>query len=246
MSRDTVASVTSAAAAPLLRYQLLAEVDVRSSTMYLCTGDQFIWVGSREYSPVGGLGGVSVIKEDADSIPRGITLWLRNVTSADMAESMSEAVFGKETRIFRTFLDQNGTVVGTPQRAYRGYLNKAKVVLGDPDRGNFFEVEYDSRLARESRSARFNQETLWQSYSGDTFFAHLHKVPLYRSRWGEMTNNPTNAGAGANNPPNRGGTGQTQPGNPAANPPNRGGSGGTRGPVGVGNGNFGRPNGGRG
>lgn len=186
MSRDTVSSVTSAAAAAQLRFRLLAEIDVTSSTMYCVTGDQFIYSGSNTYSPVGGLGGISPIKESADGRPRGCTLWLRAVSSVDLREPLSEALFNKRVRLYRTFLSDSYTIVGTPQLGFTGFINKCELKLGDQEKGNYFEIEVESRLKREARSNRFNQETLWQSYSGDTFYVHQSKIPNYRSDWGQL------------------------------------------------------------
>jgi len=199
MSRDTVASVTSAAAAPQLRFRLLAEVAVTSSTLYACTGDKFIFSGSNTYSPIGILGGISPIKESADGRPRGCTLWLRAVSSTDLREPLSEALFNKTVRLFRTFLSDSYTIVGTPQLGFSGYINKCELKLGDPEKGNFFEVEVENRLMREARSNWFNQETLWESYSGDTFYVHQAKIPNYRSAWGQMGNGTWDDYGGGNN-----------------------------------------------
>lgn len=194
MSRDTVTSVTSAAAAPQVRFRLLAEIAVTSSTLYCATGDKFIYSGSNTYSPVGPLGGISPIKESADGQPRGCTLWLRAVSSVDLREPLSEAIFNKSVRLYRAFLSDSYTVVGTPQLGFSGFINKCELKLGDPEKGNYFEIEIESRLKREARSNRFNQETLWQTYSGDTFYVHVTKIPNYRSDWGQLATPAINHG----------------------------------------------------
>src|SRR5262245_14383152 len=115
MSRFAYAAVDSAASAPQLKFRLLAEVDVTSSTLYCTTGANFIYALSNTYSPVGPLGGVEPIQEASDMFPRAIRLWLRAVGSADLAEAMTENLFNKSVRLRRCFLTDSMTLVATPE-----------------------------------------------------------------------------------------------------------------------------------
>ena len=186
MTRDSSTTVTSASYAEQLRYHLLAEIDVRSSTLYLCTGNRFIYASPYTYSPGGGLGGVEAVREESDVFPRAVTMWLTAVGSSALSEPISEQLFNKSVKLYRTFLTDSLTVVDTPQLVFRGRVNQASIRLGDPERGNYFEIEAESRLKRTARSSYFNQETLTQAYSGDTFFIHVPKIPTWKGAWGEQ------------------------------------------------------------
>lgn len=187
MSRDTVASVTSAASLPQLRFRLLANIVVSSETYYCATGDRFIF-SAQTYSPVGPLGGISSIKEESDIFPRGVTMWLRAISSVDLAPPLAEDLFNKSVKLFRAFIAADNTLVGTPQLVFSGRINECDLTLGDPERGNFYEIAVESRLRREARSAYFNKETLWQAYSGDQFYRLVTRIPNYRSDWGQLGN----------------------------------------------------------
>jgi hypothetical protein len=67
---------------------------------------------------------------------------------------------------------------------FSGFINQVQLKLRDPTRGNYVELEIESRLRREPRSAWFNKETLWQTYSGDTFFNFIEQIPGFKALWG--------------------------------------------------------------
>lgn len=183
MSRDTVAAVTSANAEATVNWAILAQIGVTSSTIYACTGDRFIYSGANTYSPVGYLGGVEPAQEEADVFPRGMKLWVALVSSQALYEAMAEHLFNRTVSMYRATLDPSSayTVVGTPQMFFKGRINRCEVRLGDPERGNFFELEIESRLRREAASAYYTREMMYQTYSGDTFFNYVHLIPGYKS-----------------------------------------------------------------
>ena len=185
MTRDTVTSVTSAAAAPQLRYRVLVDLLLDSGTQRVCSGNQPILVGTIGYTPVGGFGGIETVQEESDVFPRAVRLWVTAVSSVNLAEAMSEDMFNRTVRVYRSFLNDQYTLVGTPQLVFSGKINDGTLKMGDPERGNYIELEVESRLRREPRSAYFTKESHQLTNSGDTFFAHVHKIPNYKGVWGD-------------------------------------------------------------
>lgn len=190
MSRDVAAAVTSAAQLDTVQYRWLVEVDSLSTGMTrACTGYQFVTFNGNTYSPVGNLGGAEKIQEDADVFPRAVRLWFAAVNTTQIQDVLSENMFNRPVRIYRTFLTDSFTNVATPEQLLQGYVNTCDMKLKDPQRGDYFEIEVESRLNRPPRVQLFNRETLWTFYnqSGDTFFNYLSQIPLTKAKWGIAT-----------------------------------------------------------
>lgn len=190
MSRNLYAATTSASWASTLKFRLLLDIDsYTSGPLRACTGGNFINVGATTYTPVGQLGGLEPLKEDSDVFPRALRCWLAAINTADIRDVISESAYNKPARLYRAFLTESMTLVNTPELVFKGRLNGIQMKLGDPERGNFYEVEIESRLAQKSRAAFMNKETHWTiyGYSGDLFFEHLSKIPLFKSQWGQRS-----------------------------------------------------------
>lgn len=186
MSRNTDPSVTSATQLAQIKFRTLCEVySTLGGTAYACTGDRFIYSGNT-YSPVGGLGGIEKIVEDAEIFPRAVRLWFAAINSAQIADVLAESLYSKPVKLYRCVLSDSYTVTGTPQLAFVGYVNNINMKIGDEDRGNYFEIECESRLRQPTRARYFNKETLWNAlgHSGDTFFNYVANIPGVQVNWG--------------------------------------------------------------
>lgn len=187
MSRDLSAAVTSAAQLDTVQYRWLVEVHSLSTGITrACTGYQFLVFNGNTYSPVGNLGGAEKIQEDTDIFPRAVRLWFSAVSTTQIQDVLSENLFNRPVKILRTFLTDSYTNVATPEELFRGLINTCEMRLKDQERGDFFEIEVESRLRREPRAQYFNRETLWTFYgqSGDTFFDFLTSIPFTKAKWG--------------------------------------------------------------
>lgn len=190
MSRDLGAAVTSAAQLGTVQYRWLVEVDSLSTGMTrACTGYQFVTFNGNTYSPVGNLGGAEKIQEDADVFPRAVRLWFAAVSTTQIQDVLTENMFNRPVRIYRTFLTDSYTNVSTPEELFRGYINTCEMKLDDTGRGDYFEIEVESRLLRQPRAQYFNRATLATFYAqpGDTFFDYMHQIPLTKAKWGIAT-----------------------------------------------------------
>lgn len=188
MSRNTYAATTSASNENTLKFRFLLDIDsYAAGPVRACTGGNFITVGATTYTPVGYLGGLEPIKEESDVFPRAIRCWLAAVNTAAIQDVISESAYNKPARLYRCFLTQSMTLVNTPELVFKGRLNGIEMKLGDPERGNYYEVEIESRLAQKARAAYLTKETHWTIFgqSGDLFFEHLSKIPLFKSQWGQ-------------------------------------------------------------
>lgn len=187
MSRNLSAAVTSISQLPQVQFRMLCEVDSLSTGMTrACTGYNFIVFNSNTYSPVGHLGGAEKIQEDADIYPRAVRLWFSAVNTSQIQDMLSESMFNKPVRIYRTFMTDSFTSVATPEMVFNGRINTCEMKFKDPQRGDYFEIEVESRLMREPRAQYFNRETLWTVYaqSGDTFFDYVSQIAIRGASWG--------------------------------------------------------------
>lgn len=199
MSRDVAAAVTSIAQLDTVQYRWLVEVDSLSTGMTrACTGYQFIVSNGNTYAPVGNLGGAEKIQEDADVFPRAVRLWFAAVNTVQIQDVLSENMFNRPVRIYRTFLTDAFAIVSTPEELFRGFINTCEMKLKDPQRGDYFEIEVESRLRRTPRAQYFNRATLVSFYAqtGDTFFNYMHQIPLTKAKWGVATFVDYNNGGG--------------------------------------------------
>lgn len=187
MSRNLSAAVTSISQLPAVQFRMLCEVDSLSTGMTrACTGNNFIVFNGNTYSPIGLLGGAEKIQEDADIYPRAVRLWFSAVNTSQIQDVLSENLFNRPVRIYRTFLTDSFTNVATPEMVFTGKINTCEMKLKDPQRGDYFEIEVESRLMREPRAQYFNRETLWTTYaqSGDTFFDYVSQIAIRGANWG--------------------------------------------------------------
>jgi hypothetical protein len=161
---------------------------VTGGTARACNGTNFLYFAGNTYSPMGHLGGVEKIEEDADIFPRALRMWFAAVPSMGLQDVLDEQMFNKPVQLYRTFLTDSMTLVSSAETVFKGRINTCELVMGDEDRGNFFELEVESRLARAPVLQYFNKETLWTVYgaSGDTFFDYMTQIPLARVSWGGL------------------------------------------------------------
>ena len=198
MTRFAYAAAQSASTEETVQFRLFADVTFTTTMIRACTGVTPIVWGVNTYSAIGAFGGLDKVQEDAEPFPRAVRLWMSAVGSAQMTEPLTEQLFNKPVKLYRGFLDTaKGTLVSTPELMFSGFINTCEIKLRDPTRGNYFELEIESRLARQPRAAWFNKETLWQTYSGDTFFNFIDQIPNFKALWG---NQATFFNAGANAP----------------------------------------------
>lgn len=208
MTRFLSNSMQAAANSTQVEYRMLAQIGVQSGTMYACNGTKYLYAMGNTYTPVGILGGVDPIKEDSDPYPRTIRLWLSAVGSANIYAAMTEDMFNRPVKLFRTFIDQvSMTQTSSAELMWNGKIDSVKLRMGDASRGNFFEVEARTSLFRRARASYFNRETLMQTQSGDTFADLVTQVPLFKSLWGQQATSfhpNLNTGGGAKPPKNPG------------------------------------------
>lgn len=176
----------------------LVDLGVTSGTIYACSGYRYLYTMGNTYTPVGILGGIEPIQEESDPFPRGLKLWLAAVNSSQLYEPLREDMFNRDVRVWEVFLDPDTFALSnTPELRWKGKVNEVEIRFNDAERGNYYEVSAETDLRRTPKKAYFNKETLWQSYSGDTFYDLMHLVPTQRTKWGEEATTFSGGGAGA-------------------------------------------------
>jgi hypothetical protein len=168
----------------------LVDVGVTSSTIYACSGYRYLFAMGNTYTPVGVLGGLEPIQEESDPFPRGLKLWLAAVNSSQLYEPLREDMFNRTVKVWEAFLDPDTFALSnTPELRWQGRINEIEIRFNDSERGNYYEVSAETELRRTPQKAYFNKETLWLTYSGDTFYDLMHLIPTQRTMWGQEATN---------------------------------------------------------
>jgi hypothetical protein len=191
MTRNT-AAVESSYQLPLVRHRLLCDINsTTGGNLHVCTGGNFIYTGANTYSPIGGAGTVDPVAEGSDVFARAVRLQMAAVNTSQIVDLAAENLFNKPVALWRCVLDESLTMIDTPQLLFKGKINTAHLVVDDPEKGNYYEVEVESRLKQNPKAMYFNRQTLWtaMNFSGDTFFDQLVNIPNFVGEWGKQATN---------------------------------------------------------
>lgn len=186
MSRNTDSAVTSASQSAALRFRVLVNIQSLSSgNFYACTGDRFIYTMGNTYTPVGALGGLDAVQEEPDPFPRSVRAWISLANSAAVTEALNESLYRKPGVMHRVFLSQSYTVQGTPQIIFKGVVDRAEMG-SSTDRGNYLEVEFESRLKQMPQLGYFTRDIfqLYVSTTSDTFLNYQNDMRFFVPAWG--------------------------------------------------------------
>lgn len=187
MTRTLDAAVNSYTSLPTIQFYTLAEFELDGGTLRVYNGAGYLNVGANTYSGIGDFGGMEPVKEDADSFPRGLRLWVSALNSASLYEAINEQLFNREVRVYRAWYNPSSlTVVNTAELWFRGKMNEVDLYRGDEDRGDYLEIMAEHKLRREAKSSYYTREDMLVGpYSGDTFFDHTSKIPGFKALWGQ-------------------------------------------------------------
>lgn len=191
MTRFLSTSMQAASQQSLLAYRQLVDIGVTSSTIYFCTGKQFIGANSytpNTYVPVGGIGEIEAIQEESDVFPRSLVMRLSGVNtwmsgSMSLYEPLRESMFGRTVVVRRAFLNPSDwTLTNTPEPIWQGKTVRIDV---KPMEG-VYELEAEMDLRRGAKVQYFNRETFRAVDSSDTFGNWIDQIPLFKGSWGGM------------------------------------------------------------
>lgn len=186
MSRFLSTSQQAYSESDRFAFRQLVDVGVTSGTIYACSGYRYLFAMGNTYTPVGVLGGIEPIQEESDPFPRGLKLWLAAVNSSQLYEPLREDMFNRQVKVWEAFLDPDAFVLSnTPELRWQGRINEVEIRFNDSERGNYYEVSAETELRRTPQKAYFNKETLWLTYSGETFYDLMHLIPTQRTMWGQ-------------------------------------------------------------
>jgi len=124
------------------------------------------------------------------------------VDSSDLYEPLREDMFNRPVKVWEAFLDPDTFALSnTPELRWQGKINEVEIRFNDSERGNYYEVSAETDLRRTPQRAYFNLETLWQTYSGDTFYNLMHLIPTQRTQWGQEATSFSGPNNGPGNAP---------------------------------------------
>jgi hypothetical protein len=139
------------------------------------------------YSPIGHLGGLESVKEDGQLFPRAVRMWVSIQNSAAMYAALNEVAFRKKVTAWSVLLTDSGTSAGTPQIEFIGRINTGQIHYADPERGNYYEVEVETRLKQAPFGLTLTRDSFQKlvSSTNDRFMDFYHLIETYPSNWGQ-------------------------------------------------------------
>lgn len=188
MSRYDSSSHEALSQGSIVAHRYLVNLGVTSSTFYACTGYKYLYAMGNTYTPfgTGEIAGIDTIQEESDPFPRDVVLWVSAINSEQLYEPMREDMFNRPVEIYDSWLDPTLlTVVHTPQHIWSGKVNELELFFNDKDKGSYYQVTIQTELRRVPVVAYFNQQTLWQQFSGDTFYSLQHLIATQKAQWGQ-------------------------------------------------------------
>lgn len=187
MTRFLSTSQQALSESETLMFRQLVDVGVTSGTIHACTGYRYLFAMGNTYTPVGVLGGLEPIQEESDPFPRGLRLWLAAVNSIQLYEPLREDMFNRPVAVYEAFLDpETFALSNTPELRWSGKVNEVEIRFNDSEKGNYYEVSAETELRRTPQRAYFNKETLWLTYSGETFYDYMYLIPTQHTLWGQQ------------------------------------------------------------
>jgi len=187
-TRFNSSSMQASANSAFIAFRTLVDIGVTSSTLYACSGKDWITPANgmvaNTYTPVGVLGTISAIQEDPDNFPRDITFQIASVSSSQLYEPLQENMFNRSVVVKHAYLDPvTRACVSTPETRWKGKVSEVQVY---PEQG-YTEIRAETILRRTAVVQYFNRETFQAIDSSDTFGLHIDQIPLFVSQWGQQS-----------------------------------------------------------
>lgn len=189
MTRWATAANSTEACKEQFSRLLFVDFQTSSSWLFMHTGVGTIAVGNSYYIGLGNLGQIEPIKEDADPFPRTVRMQLSAVNSITLNEALGEQLFNRHVVIKSGFMGAvSNTLVSSCETLWAGRINRVEMTV----RNNVqtLDVWCESLLRKQPAGAYYTKETLWLTYSGDTFFSFLDQIPLFTGNWGNRAVGP--------------------------------------------------------
>lgn len=188
MSRGLPSAVATAVASQNVNLVLFAKLEFPSptGTLYLHNGlGTYTW-GSQDWLGVGDLGSISQVEEGMDVSPYAITLQLSGLDTDMAGIALNDTVdyYMRPVTVYLGVLDSSDSLLADPTQIFAGFMDQMNVSVGVSG-GDAIQLIAESELARFDKSANYmyTNASQQESYSGDLFFSHLHKIEGAKVKW---------------------------------------------------------------
>lgn len=183
MARGWASANSTAAAAPVVRPVLFAELVFASGTVRMHSAVGTITWGSADWLGAGSLGRVDPVEEGADIAARGLRLQLSGIPAEHIAIALGEHYQGQPARLYVGFLDAGHQLVADPELVFAGRMDTMDVELGE---SATIQITAESRLAAWERPniRRYTHEDQVAEYPDDRGLEFVAQTAERELIWG--------------------------------------------------------------
>lgn len=171
----------------------LVELDWPDGTVYMWNGyHSLVWNG-HTWLGLGHVGGISEVRESADTAANGLVLTLSGVPSANVAEVLRNDTQGRPAKVFFGVLNVDGFSLADPICIFDGVIDNPSI--SDDGTTATIEVPIEKEfIDTRSSSARYTHEDQKQRYPADLGLQFVAGLAEKTITWGKATVYPVTGG----------------------------------------------------
>jgi hypothetical protein len=151
------------------------EMQFQSLTQYVCSANQTITWGGRDWIGLGTVGAISPIEESegVESKALTFTLNLANASYLALAVGDVEEYRGRTAKLYFCPLDESFQLVGTPQQCWRGIMDLMAIGIEGEEGKVTLKCETSAYGLKRVPALRLNAAQQKKKYPTDTGFDYL-------------------------------------------------------------------------
>jgi hypothetical protein len=160
---------------PVTRTVYFVELQFQSSTQYICSANQTLVWGSRDWLGLGIVGAISPIEESEGVESKSLTFTL-NVAQASylsLAVGDVEEYRGLDAKLYFCPLNESFQPVGTPQQCWRGIMDLMAIGVEGEEGKITLKCETSAYGLKRQPALRLNAAQQKKKYPTDTGFDYL-------------------------------------------------------------------------
>lgn len=184
MSRGLSGTMTSAAAATVVRPGLLAYFDFSGGAVRVHSGLGPLSWGGNTYTGLGDLGSVSTVKETTETRANGMQFTLSGIPSTMVTRILAEDYRGRSCKLWLAFFSSADAILSDPLLLFSGRMDQC--LLRDDGGTSVCTITAESRLVelQRSRERRRTDEDQKSLFSGDRGFEYVAGLQDRQIHWG--------------------------------------------------------------
>lgn len=184
MSRSLSSSNTSAVTAQVVRPVIFVELVYDNATTRVHSDTQSLSFEGKQFTGVGGLGGISAVQEQGELAVSGLELTLSGIDSALVAQALNEPYQGRPASVWVGYKGADNQLVDTPILIFKGRMDRQSISLGEKAE---IRISVENRLVDwdRPRVLRYNHASQQSRFPADKGLMFVEQAAEKRIVWGQ-------------------------------------------------------------